>query len=229
MSRSVSPAGVRSAVTTVLLFLLMGGVVIAILLSQFGTVRDASHPLATRDEAVGGAGWDQVRGRWAVGEDGARVEAAGPELSVMVRPVGGVEGTVEVEGRPATGWGVVVRWHDPGTYGLVVVEPDERTVSLVAVVHDRTRLLDTGALPEGGPDDRGDDGARTVSVELDGPVMRVRVDGTLVAAGRDDDLATGTRAGVAVVGDDDGARFTRFRTAPPEDAGTRMITSEEDR
>jgi hypothetical protein len=46
-------------------------------------------------------------------------------------------------------------------------------------------------------------------------------------AGRHDDLTDGTKAGVAVVGDGPEARFTRFRSGPPPEAGTRMITPEE--
>lgn len=204
------------------LFAAMVVVVVAILLSQFGTVRDAEHPLDRHDGTVGGAGWDAVRGGWGTGADGAHVAEPGRELSVLVRSVGGVDGTVEVEGPLTRGWAVVVRWSGPGTYALAVAEPDEGTISLVGVVADRTRLLGSGPLPAG-------DGPRTVAVELDGPVLEVRVDGTLAVAGRDDDLATGTHAGVAVLGDEPGAsdaRFTRFRTAPPDPAGTRMITED---
>lgn len=222
---STSRSGLRAAVVTVGLFAVMAVVVVAILLSQFGTVRDASSPVARRDEAVGGEGWDDVRGRWETGADGARVVEAGPDLSVAVRPVGGLDGEVVVDGTfGGDGWGVVVRWLDAGTYGLVVVEPDEGTISLVAVVSDRTRLLGTAALPEGP-----DDAVRSVAVEMDGPVLEVHVDGELAVAGRDDDLTRGTHAGVAVVGDVPDARFTRFRSGPPPEAGTRMITPEEDR
>ncbi|HMJ78249.1 MAG TPA: hypothetical protein VK507_19870 [Iamia sp.] len=209
----------RSLALTIGLFAVMVVVVIGILMSQFGTVRDAASPIQRHDEAVGGDGWDDVRGRWETGPDGARVTEAGPQLSVAVRPVGGVDGEVVVDGTFGAGWAVVVRWTDPGTYALVVVEPDEGTISLVSVVSDRSRLLGSAALPPG------DEGAvRSVAVALDGPVMDVRVDGVLAVAGRDDDLADGTHAGVAVVGDGPDARFTRFRSAPPDEAGTRMIT-----
>lgn len=220
----------RSVALTLGLFAVMVVVVIGILLSQFGTVRDAASPIARHDEPVGGSedgplggGWDEIRGTWAVGPDGARVTEAGPQLSVAVRPVGGVDGEIVVDGTfGGEGWAVVVRWSGPGTYALVVVEPEEGTISLVGVVSDRSRLLGTAALPEG------DDAAvRSVAVELDGPVIDVRVDGELAVAGRDDDLADGTHAGVAVLGDVPDARFTRFRSAPPDDAGTRMVTPEE--
>ena len=210
---------VRSVALTILVFAVMVVVVIGILLSQFGTVRDAASPIQRHDGAVGGAGWDAVRGRWEVGSDGARVAEPGPRLSVLVRPVGGVDGRIAVEGTfGGDGWAVVVRWIDPGTYGLVVVEPDEGTISLVAVVSDRTRLLGSAALPPGDPD-----AIRTVEAELTGPVVDVRVDGELAVAGRDDDLAEGRHAGVAVLGDVPDARFARFRSAPPDDAGTRMV------
>ncbi|HEV7721703.1 MAG TPA: hypothetical protein VGO60_10480 [Iamia sp.] len=220
-SRAEGPGGeLRSVAMTLGLFAVMVVVVIGILLSQFGTVRDAASPVQRHDEAVGGDGWDDVRGRWETGPDGARVAEAGPQLSVAVRPVDGVDGEVEVQGTfGGDGWAVVVRWADPGTYALVMVEPDEGTISLVSVVSDRSRLLGSAALPPG------DDGAvRSVAVALDGPVMDVRVDGVLAVAGRDDDLTDGTHAGVAVVGDHPGARFTHFRSAPPDEAGTRMIT-----
>ncbi|HEX7132053.1 MAG TPA: hypothetical protein VF228_05725 [Iamia sp.] len=205
---------------TLALFAAMVVVVIGVLLSQFGTVRDTEHPLDTHDEAVGGDGWDEVRGRWESGPGGARVAEAGPQLSVAVRPVGGVDGRVEVDGTfGGEGWAVVVRWADPGTYALAVVEPDEGTISLVGVVADRTRLLGSAALPPGESD-----APRTVAVELDGPVMEVRVDDVLAVAGRDDDLTAGTHAGVAVLGEVPDARFDRFRSAPPDAAGTRMIT-----
>lgn len=218
----------RAIGATVVLFGVMVVVVIGILLSQFGTVRDASSPLARRDEAVLADGWDEVRGRWDAGADGARVTEAGPQLSVAVRPVGGVDGRVVVDGTfGGAGWAVVVRWSDPGTYGLVVVEPDEGTISLVAVVSDRSTLLGAAALPPGADGRADPDAVRSVAVELDGPVMEVRVDGVLAVAGRDDDLVDGTHAGVAVVGDEPDARFTRFRSAPTDEAGTRMITPEE--
>jgi hypothetical protein len=224
----VTRADVRSLALTFLLFAVMVVIVTGILLSQFGTVRDAASPIGRHDEAVGGDGWDDVRGRWETGGDGARVTESGPQLSVAVRPVGGVDGEVTVDGAfGGDGWGVVVRWLDAGTYGLVVVEPSEGTISLVGVVADRSRLLGTAALPHG--DDGDEDAVRSVAVELDGPVMEVRVDGVLAVAGRDDDLAAGTHAGVAVVGDVPEARFTRFRSAPPAEAGTRMITPEEGR
>ncbi len=219
----------RAVGATVVVFGVMVVVVIGILLSQFGTVRDASSPIARHDEAVLHDGWDEVRGRWEPGADGARVAEAGPQLSVAVRPVGGVDGRIVVDGTfGGPGWAVVVRWADPGTYGLVVVEPDEGTISLVAVVSDRSRLLGAAALPPGGDDGRNRPGAaRSVAVELDGPVLEVRVDGVLAVAGRADDLVDGTHAGVAVVGDVPDARFTRFRSAPPDEAGTRMVTPEE--
>jgi len=216
---------VRAAALTLLLFAAVAAVVIAVLLSQFGTVRDAASPLARRDEAVGGGGWDQVRGRWSGGDDGYRVTEPGRDLSVAVRPVGGVDGVVEVDGTfGGDGWAVVVRWAGPGTYALAVVEPDEGTISLVGVVHDRTRLLGTAPLPTEGVDAAD---PHTVAVELRGPVMDVSVDGRLAVAGRDDDLTSGTHAGVAVLGEVPGARFTRLRTTPPEPAGTRMITPQE--
>jgi hypothetical protein len=137
--------------------------------------------------------------------------------------VGGVDGEVTVDGTfGGDGWGVVVRWSGPGTYAVVVVQPDEDTISLVGVVADRSRLLGTAALPPGD-----DDTIRSVAVALDGPVMDVRVDGVLAVAGRDDDLTAGTHAGVAVVGDVPAARFTRFRSAPPAEASTHMVTPEE--
>lgn len=213
----------RSILLTFGLFAVMVVVVIGILLSQFGTVRDASSPISRIDEPVAGDGWDQVRGTWDVGPDGARVTQPGPQLSVAVRPVAGVDGQVVVDGTfSGDGWAVVVRWAGPGDYALVVVEPDEDAISLVAVVSDRSTLLGVAALPPGDAD-----AVRSVAVELDGPVMEVRVDGALAVAGRDDDLADGTHAGVAVLGEVPDARFTRFRSGPPDDAGTRMITPEE--
>lgn len=208
-------------------FLAMTVVVVTVLMSQFGTVRDEARPLRRIDEAIEGdrglpAGWRAVRGGWTTSGDGAAVGRAGERLSVAVRPVGGVEGTVEIDGLgDADGWAVVWRWEDPGTYGLVVVEPSEGSISIVAVVSDRTRLLSQAALPEAG--EVGGDG-RTVAVEMAGPVVKVRVDGEVVVAGRDDRLATGTAAGIAVVGAGEGARFTHFRSAPP--AGARVRTVE---
>ncbi len=214
----------RSLLPSLALFLAMAVVVVTVLLSQFGTVRGGSPPLAGHDEAVGGAAtgalaapWRAVRGDWARTDGGAAVATPGDRLSVAVRPVGGVDGTIEVTGGDVVdGWSVVWRWQDPGSYGLAVVEPSEGTVSLVAVVSDRTRLLAQAALPA-------DVDLATVAVELSGPVAKVRVDGAVVVAGRDDRLTTGTDAGVAVVGDASGATFDRFRTRPPDGATVREV------
>lgn len=215
----------RAGLATVAVFLLVASVVVALLLSQFGTVRSGDRPLRTIDEPVGattdgglGESWQAIRGRWSTAPQGATVAEPDERISVAVRPVGGVDGTIEVTG-PAEveGWSVVYRWVDPGTYGLVVLEPDAGEISVVAVVSDRTRLLGTAALPSA------DAALRTVAVELAGPVARVRVDGELVVAGRDDDL-DGTSAGVALIGAAPGARFDRFRSSPPEDTRSRTVT-----
>lgn len=211
----------------------MAGVVVTLLLSQFGTVSGGAQPMRALDEPVGAStsgeladGWRPIRGRWATGAGGARVVAGGERLSVAVRPVGGVDGTIEVGGlADVDGWSVVWRWQDPGTYGLVVFEPTEATVSLVAVVSDRTRLLAQGPLPR--LDGRADAG-RLVSVALEGSVVKVRMDGELVVAGRDDRLRWGSDAGVGVVRagadpPDHQARFTRFASRPPEPVRARAV------
>lgn len=205
---------------------LLAVAVVTVLMSQFGTVRGGATELGTLDDPVGGEGtgaldapWSAVRGDWARAGGAAVVTDAGDRLSVAVRPVGGVDGTVAVDG-PADvdGWSVVWRWEGPGSYGLAVVEPSEGTVSLVAVVSDRTRLLGQARLPS--------PPVGSVEVELDGPVVRARIDGEVVVAGREDDLVDGTHAGVAVVGDADGARFTRLRTRPPGSATVRTVEPE---
>lgn len=219
--------GVGAALGPVAVVAVMAGLVVSLLLSQFGTVRGGAQPMRAVDEPVGAStggelaeGWRPIRGRWATGAGGARVVAVGERLSVAVRPVGGVDGTIEVTGPVDTdGWAVVYRWSDPGTYGLVVLAPGSGEVSLVAVVSDRTRLLARAPLAAtAGP-------PAAVLVELDGPVARVRVDGELVVAGREDDL-DGTWAGVGLLGDETGARFARFRTGPPEGPQVRTIEPE---
>jgi hypothetical protein len=215
-------------------FLAVGVAVVALLLSQFGTIRDTASPVVALDEdltrpAAGPlpAPWRDARGAWATGPEGAGATDAAPQLTMAVRPLDGVDGTVAVSGPlDVDGWSVVARWVDSGSYALAVVEPDEGTVSLVAVVSDRTRLLGTGPLPPP-PEGVAADGVREVAIGADGPILEVRVDGVLVTAGREDDLTTGTHAGIAVMGDGAAvaeARFTRLRTRPPEEPGTRTVT-----
>ncbi|CAN5701444.1 hypothetical protein BH24ACT4_BH24ACT4_18510 [soil metagenome] len=201
----------------------MAIVVVAILLSQFGTIRGGAPPLDRREEDLTGTGnlgrpWRAIRGEWSRTEVGAAVTRPGDRLSVAVRPVGGVDGSLEVTGLTGVdGWSLVWRWEDAGTYGLVVVEPSEGSISLVEVVSDRTRLLAEAPLPPAG------NAPGAVVIELAGPVVKARIDGAVAVAGRADRLTTGTLAGVAVLGEPDGARFASFRSQPPEAAEVREV------
>lgn len=217
-----------SVLSVVSLFVAITVVVVAILLSQFGTVQGGTPPLRSIDEAVGGtsggldAPWRPIRGRWTTSNQGASVDRPGERLSLAVRPVGGVNGTIEVTGRLTDGWSVVWRWQDPGSYGLAVVNPSNRTLSLVAVVSDRTRLLAQVPVRI----DLRPDADHTVAVELVGPMVKVMIDGEVVAGAREDRLTGGTAAGVAVIGPDHQALFTRFRTRPPAPPQVHQVGTE---
>jgi hypothetical protein len=157
-------------------------------------------------QAPSGPRWDDALGSWGIADGLALVTDPEPGANVVVAPMPGSDGTVQVKlDRVVQGSGLVFRYESRRAYWQVVAAPDFLTWQ-VSVVQDGNAsfVANTGTYSPIAD-------STTVAVRSDGASLEILVNGLVRSSISNDFLMHSTAAGMIASGPEaTDARFARF-------------------
>lgn len=162
---------------------------------------------ATLGPGPGGAGWQEVAGRWGTSGGQAYVSAPAPGRDLAVV---GAAGSVQARlARMAPGAGLVFRYQDPANYWYVAAVPAYASWAVIKVVNGQEQVMGKTVLSPVQDD-------TTVTVASKGNTIDVAIDGVVRRSLSDPVLANATTVGLTVSSAGaPQARFADFRIGPP--------------